>query len=89
MDPFRMCVRCQGEYEDPANRRFHAEPNACPECGPSLLLLSAEQLASGVPPIFPTSEQSAATMAAVRSLLHQGEIVAIKGWEGFISPATR
>lgn len=83
MDPFRMCVRCQGEYEDPANRRFHAEPNACPECGPSLLLLSAEQLASGIPAVFPSSRQSAATMATLRSLLHQGEIVAIKGLGGF------
>ncbi len=26
-----------------SNRRFHAEPNACPECGPSLALLSAER----------------------------------------------
>jgi hydrogenase maturation protein HypF len=83
MDPFRMCVRCQGEYEDPANRRFHAEPNGCAECGPSLLLLSAEQLASGIPPVFPSSRQSAATMATLRSLLHQGEIVAIKGLGGF------
>src|SRR5205814_801642 len=24
------------EYEDPANRRFHAQPNACPACGPKL-----------------------------------------------------
>jgi hydrogenase maturation protein HypF len=31
-----MCAACRAEYEDPANRRFHAQPNACPECGPSL-----------------------------------------------------
>ena len=24
------------EYEDPADRRFHAEPVACPDCGPVL-----------------------------------------------------
>jgi len=25
--------RCQQEYDDPLNRRFHAQPNACPDCG--------------------------------------------------------
>ena len=34
--------RCRAEYEDPANRRFHAQPNACPECGPSLSAEIAE-----------------------------------------------
>ena len=27
-----------GGVRGPADRRFHAQPNACPECGPSLLL---------------------------------------------------
>jgi hydrogenase maturation protein HypF len=31
-----MCAACQAEYDDPANRRFHAQPNACADCGPSL-----------------------------------------------------
>jgi len=38
MAVFRMCPRCQAEYEDPGSRRFHAEPNACAACGPSLTL---------------------------------------------------
>ena len=25
---------CAAEYGDPANRRFHAQPVACPACGP-------------------------------------------------------
>ncbi len=29
MAPFRMCPECQAEYDDPLNRRFHAQPNAC------------------------------------------------------------
>jgi hydrogenase maturation protein HypF len=33
-----MCERCLREYEDPSNRRFHAQPNACPDCGPSLTM---------------------------------------------------
>ena len=32
------CARaCAAEYADPADRRFHAQPNACPECGPRLV----------------------------------------------------
>jgi len=36
MREFVLCPRCDQEYEDPANRRFHAQPNACPVCGPEL-----------------------------------------------------
>jgi hypothetical protein len=32
MKKFTMCAACESEYRDPANRRFHAQPNACPEC---------------------------------------------------------
>ena len=38
--PASRCARAaRAEYEDPADRRFHAQPNACPECGPTLRLL--------------------------------------------------
>ena len=36
MAGFAMCADCAGEYRDPDNRRFHAEPTACPNCGPKL-----------------------------------------------------
>ena len=29
---------CAAEYSDPANRRFHAQPVACPACGPGYYL---------------------------------------------------
>ena len=38
MKIFKMCPDCQREYDDPNNRRFHAQPNACPQCGPQLSL---------------------------------------------------
>ena len=38
MAAFAMCDACRAEYEDPADRRFHAEPIACHECGPRLSL---------------------------------------------------
>ena len=39
---FAMCAECRAEYDDPANRRFHAQPNACPVCGPALSAEIAE-----------------------------------------------
>ena len=31
-----MCADCAREYADPADRRFHAQPVCCPQCGPTL-----------------------------------------------------
>lgn len=36
MAPFTMCPDCAAEYADPADRRFHAQPIACPTCGPRI-----------------------------------------------------
>jgi hydrogenase maturation protein HypF len=38
MAGFRLCPPCAAEYADPESRRFHAQPNACPVCGPRLVL---------------------------------------------------
>ena len=37
-----MCAACQAEYEDPLDRRFHAQPNACPVCGPQARLVERD-----------------------------------------------
>src|SRR5579864_8635475 len=42
MRHFAMCNACKQEYENPADRRFHAQPNACPECGPRLWYAGAD-----------------------------------------------
>ncbi len=42
MARFPMCADCRREYEDPADRRFHAEPIACAICGPRLSMELAE-----------------------------------------------
>lgn len=39
MKKFQMCPLCLQEYDDPGNRRFHAQPNACHTCGPQLMLV--------------------------------------------------
>lgn len=78
MDAFPMCARCDAEYRDPANRRFHAEANACPECGPGLALLrSGDDLAHRF------ERDTRDTLREVRRLLRGGSVVAIRGLGGF------
>jgi hydrogenase maturation protein HypF len=36
MHRFKMCDACQKEYDDPLNRRYHAQPISCHHCGPTL-----------------------------------------------------
>ncbi|UMX79227.1 hypothetical protein MJ575_22875 [Klebsiella pneumoniae] len=36
MAPFLLCSPCEAEFRDPADRRFHAQPVACPDRGPRL-----------------------------------------------------
>ncbi len=36
---FEMCPDCKKEYNDPFDRRFHAQPNACKICGPVLSII--------------------------------------------------
>ncbi len=83
MNVFEMCPACQAEYADPSNRRFHAEPIACPDCGPGLALIAAEQLALGLPMEFAPGSESSTILERTRHLLGQGKIVAIKGLGGF------
>ena len=35
MATFEMCPGCAREYSSPADRRFHAQPIACNDCGPA------------------------------------------------------
>jgi hydrogenase maturation protein HypF len=74
MSAFQMCASCQTEYDDPGNRRFHAQPNACPACGPQLALSrTGESTAHNTP-----------SMAEVRRLLREGNVLAVKGLGGFL-----
>ncbi|MEY2553538.1 MAG: hydrogenase maturation protein HypF, partial [Ilumatobacteraceae bacterium] len=76
MAGFTMCGRCQAEYDDPADRRFHAQPNACPDCGPQLSWqVTQPGLDQGI--VGP-----AALDAAVIAIT-SGRVVATKGIGGY------
>jgi hydrogenase maturation protein HypF len=72
MSPFTMCPVCEREYEDPDDRRFHAQPNACPDCGPSLSLEDSQ-----------ANHVEGDPLGTAVDLLLKGEIVAVKGLGGF------
>ncbi len=38
MHKFIMCEDCKEEYENPLNRRYHAQPVSCEKCGPKIAL---------------------------------------------------
>lgn len=71
MEKFKLCPECLKEYRDVLNRRYHAEPVACPVCGPhySLFNRSREKIENPI--------ESAA------KLLEDGKIIAIKGLGGY------
>ncbi|MDX1675893.1 MAG: carbamoyltransferase HypF, partial [Longimicrobiales bacterium] len=73
MADFELCDACRAEYEDASDRRFHAQPTACPECGPRLWLERPGRASR--------SDQDPIVGAA--AALRAGEIVAVKGLGGF------
>jgi hydrogenase maturation protein HypF len=78
MASFVMCEACHVEYSDPTDRRFHAEAIGCPQCGPKALLVRLDDCASGVEQHSMLDDVDAAC-----DLIHNGEIVAIKGLGGY------
>lgn len=72
MAEFTMCDACKAEYSSPIDRRFHAQPIACPACGPKVWLERSDGCAT---------QRNAIDEAT--TLLQQGKILAIKGIGGF------
>jgi hydrogenase maturation protein HypF len=79
MRDFKMCPICEKEYTDPANRRFHAQPNACPVCGPWLTLTPTKATKSDH---IRTNNQK--TLENAAKLLQKGKILAIRSIGGFL-----
>ena len=66
-------MECAAEYHDPRDRRFHAQPVACPDCGPQIWLED-----NGV---RRAAREDA--LQAARQLIREGKILAVKGLGGF------
>lgn len=73
MDTFVMCADCQTEYADMADRRFHAQPLACNNCGPVYTLHSGTEITTGFSEII----------RKTAGMIEEGKIVALKGMGGF------
>ena len=42
MGAFPMCPDCDREYHDIEDRRYHAQPDCCPVCGPRVFFLDRD-----------------------------------------------
>ncbi|MBU3109514.1 carbamoyltransferase HypF [Clostridium gasigenes] len=73
MNEFNMCSQCISEYENPLNRRFHAEPTCCNRCGPKLTVLDNRGN------IIDCIDE----LKKIRDYLKEGKIIAVKGLGGF------
>jgi hydrogenase maturation protein HypF len=73
MAVFPMCDRCRSEYDDARDRRFHAQPNACPTCGPQAWVEDRNG----------NRQDCGDPIREIARLLQSGSICAIKGLGGF------
>lgn len=73
MRAFTMCPACNNEYLEVLDRRFHAQPTACSDCGPEYTLVMGGERIRGIGEIIITAAD----------LIDGGGIVAIKGLGGF------
>ncbi len=94
MSVFQMCPVCDEEYHNPEDRRFHAQPNACPVCGPHVELIVKNKNNPPLPPFnkggmgrlldeTPKVNKKEDPIKETIRLLKEGYIVAIKGLGGF------
>jgi len=73
MASFMMCPVCREEYSDVSNRRFHAQPVACNQCGPVYTLHAQTGIIRNFQEI----------LAEAAIMISNGNIVALKGTGGF------
>ena len=73
MSNFNMCNQCRHEYSNINDRRFHAQPIACNQCGPQYTLHQNSSQTTEIGPVIKQTTQ----------IIDNGGIMAIKGIGGF------
>ena len=71
MGAFPMCPDCDREYHDIEDRRYHAQPDCCPVCGPRVFFLDRDG-----------REIPGDAIETARRAVKAGEIIAVKGLGG-------
>jgi hydrogenase maturation protein HypF len=75
MRDFHLCTQCLKEYHDPADRRYFAQTNSCPDCAIPLFWYE-----NGL--VTPLSDADILQKAV--DALQQGQIIALKGIGGYL-----
>ncbi len=73
MMPFEMCEVCSEEYNKIADRRFHAQPVACKNCGPKYTLHHGSR----------RIEDFSEIITEIAEVINRHGIIALKGTGGF------
>lgn len=73
MASFAMCPSCRKEYTSVGDRRFHAQPVACNQCGPFYYATYRQELLTDYSTLLSLTVQ----------LLQAGEVIAAKGIGGY------
>lgn len=73
MAEFKMCETCKTEYTNVYDRRFHAQPVACNNCGPQYSLHYKCNLITNINDIIDVTSY----------LTEEGKLIAIKGLGGY------
>ncbi|MBN1952832.1 MAG: carbamoyltransferase HypF [Bacteroidales bacterium] len=73
MNEFSMCKTCRKEFENPLDRRFHAQPTSCPDCGPAYVFHENGQ----------TETDFSTIIRKLGDQLDEGRVVALKGLGGY------
>ena len=73
MASFEMCPVCRSEYENIEDRRFHAQPVACNQCGPAYSLILDGRSIKDLDQL----------LTRIKDMVYQGGLLAVKGTGGY------
>lgn len=73
---FPLCDDCAREHRDPGDRRFHAQPIACPACGPNIFGIV-------ISPCGETINTTSESINTIGNALLEGSVCALKGVGGY------